>query len=305
MVVDPHLNPSETPAMPRKKEGTQFLHRFGPLLDALRALGGSATPDEAAEKVAELSGVSEEELNETLPSGGPRFKNQVAWARFYLTREGLLDSSKRGVWSLADKGFKTHLTYDDARAIFKRQVQADTAKRQKKSAAAAPDGADSPEDPDISAPVGYRQRLLDVIMALPFAGFERLSQRLLREAGFQQVSVTGRSGDSGIDGEGILEVNPFVTFKGLFQCKRYRGSVGAPVIRDFRGAMLGRADKGIILTTGTFTQDAKREARRDGAPPVELVDGMKLVEMFEKLELGLVPRTTFDLDEKFFEEFNG
>lgn len=291
--------------MPRKKEGTQFLHRFGPLLDALRALGGSATPDEAVEKVAELSGVSEEELNETLPSGGPRFKNQVAWARFYLTREGLLASSKRGVWSLADKGLKTHLTYDDARAIFKRQVQTDTAKRQKKCAAAAPDGADSPEDADISAPVGYRQRLLDVIMALPFAGFERISQRLLREAGFQQVSVTGRSGDNGIDGEGILEVNPFVTFKVLFQCKRYRGSVGAPVIRDFRGAMLGRADKGIILTTGTFTQDAKREARRDGAPPVELVDGMKLVEMFEKLELGLVPRTTFDLDETFFEEFSG
>lgn len=115
--------------------------------------------------------------------------------------------------------------------------------------------------------------------------------------------VTGRSGDNGIDGEGILEVNPFVTFKVLFQCKRYRGSVGAPVIRDFRGAMLGRADKGIILTTGNFTQDARREARRDGAPPVELVDGDKLVEMFEKLELGLIPRITFDVDQKFFDEF--
>ena len=99
-------------------------------------------------------------------------------------------------------------------------------------------------------------------------------------------------------------MNPFVTFKVLFQCKRYKGTVGAPVIRDFRGAMLGRAEKGIILTTGSFTQDARREARRDGAPPVELVDGDKLVEMFEKLELGLTPRTTFDVDEKFFDEFN-
>lgn len=290
--------------MTRKKEGTQFLHHFGPLLDALRALGGSATPDEVTDKVAELSGASEKQLNETLPSGGPRFKNQVAWARFYLKREGLLDSSKRGIWSLTDKGAKSHLSYADAQEIFKKQVQADSAKRKQKQMPHETDDAGMPEEVDISSSANYRTQLLDTIMALPFAGFERLSQRLLREAGFQQVSVTGRSGDNGIDGEGILEVNPFVTFKVLFQCKRYKGSVGAPVIRDFRGAMLGRADKGIILTTGTFTQEARREARRDGAPPVELVDGDKLVEMFEKLELGLKPRTTFDVDEKFFEEFS-
>ncbi len=290
--------------MPRKKEGTQFLHHFGPLLDALRALGGSATPDEATDKVAELSGVSEKQLNETLPSGGPRFKNQVAWARFYLKREDLLDSSKRGIWSLTDKGSKTHLTYADAREMFKRQVQADAAKRKQKRKLKDSDEVESAEDLDISGAGNYRNQLLDTIMALPFSGFERLCQRLLREAGFQQVSVTGQSADHGIDGEGILEVNPFVTFKVLFQCKRYKGSVGAPVIRDFRGAMLGRAEKGIILTTGSFTQDARREARRDGAPPVELVDGDKLVEMFEKLELGLTPRTTFDVDEKFFDEFS-
>lgn len=138
---------------------------------------------------------------------------------------------------------------------------------------------------------------------MPFAGFERLCQRLLREAGFQQVAVTGRTGDNGIDGHGILELNAFVTFKVLFQCKRYKGSVGTPQIRDFRGAMEGRADKGIILTTGTFTQEARREARRDGARPIELVDGDKLVDMFEKLELGLKPRTVFEVDDAFFEEF--
>ena len=290
-------------AMPKKKEGTRFLHRFGPLLDALRALGGSATPDEATDKVAELSGVSETELNETLPSGGPRLKNQVAWARFYLKREGLVHSSRRGIWSLTDKGTNTHLTYSDAQKIFKKQVQADAAKRKQKREASHPDDIASPGDGDISASGDYREQLLETIMALPFGGFERLCQRLLREAGFQQVSVTGRSGDSGIDGEGILEVNPFVTFKVLFQCKRYKDTVGAPVIRDFRGAMLGRADKGIILTTGTFTQNARREARRDGAPPVELVDGGKLVEMFEKLELGLTPRIILDVDERFFEGF--
>jgi len=156
---------------------------------------------------------------------------------------------------------------------------------------------------DLSIAADYRDHLLAAIQALPFAGFERLCQRLLREAGFQQVAVTGRTGDNGIDGHGILELNAFVTFKVLFQCKRYKGSVGTPQIRDFRGAMEGRADKGIILTTGTFTQDAKREARRDGARPIELVDGDKLVDMFEKLELGLKPRTVFEVDDAFFEEF--
>lgn len=281
----------------------RFLHHFGPLLDALRALGGSATPDEATDKVAELCGASEKELNDTLPSGGPRFKNQVAWARFYLKREGLLDSSQRGIWSLTEKGAKTYLTYADAREIFRRQVQFDSAKRKQRPQTDEVAGAELSQGLDNPAAPDYRTQLLETILSLPASGFERLAQRLLREAGFQQVSVTGRSGDNGIDGEGILAVNPFVSFKVLFQCKRYKGSVGAPVIRDFRGAMLGRADKGIILTTGTFTQDAKREARRDGAPPVELVDGEKLVALFEKLELGLKPRMTFDVDGAFFEEF--
>ncbi len=115
--------------------------------------------------------------------------------------------------------------------------------------------------------------------------------------------VTGRSGDGGIDGVGILQVNPFVSFNVLFQCKRYAGSVTPSQIRDFRGAMQGRADKGIIMTTGTFTVEAKKEARRDGAPPIQLVDGDDLVKLFEKLEFGLRPRKTYDLDEAFFNEF--
>jgi restriction system protein len=149
----------------------------------------------------------------------------------------------------------------------------------------------------------YRTNLLNLIKSLPPSGFERLSQRLLRESGFQKVEVTGRAGDGGIDGVGILQVTPFVSFNILFQCKRYQGAVTPSQIRDFRGAMVGRADKGIIITTGTFTLEAKKEARRDGAPPIELVDGDTLVQMFEKLQLGLLPRTTYDVDEKFFDDF--
>lgn len=291
-----------------EKKVTQFLRWFGPLLDALRELGGSGTPEEATDKVAELCKVSESQQNELMESGQPRFRNQVAWARFYLKRQGLLDSSTRGVWRLTEKGHATHLSYQQAQEIFREQVRVDSAARKQKQKQKQSDlepgiAVDTPEEMDLSIAADYRDRLLDVIQALPFGGFERLCQRLLREAGFQQVAVTGRTGDNGIDGHGILELNAFVTFKVLFQCKRYKGSVGTSQIRDFRGAMEGRADKGIILTTGTFTQDAKREARRDGARPIELVDGEKLVEMFGKLELGLIPKTVFDVDDAFFEEF--
>jgi restriction system protein len=126
---------------------------------------------------------------------------------------------------------------------------------------------------------------------------------MLREAGFEQVSVTGKSGDGGIDGIGVLELNAFVSFKVLFQCKRYKDSVGPSVVRDFRGAMAGRADKGLILTTGTFSADSRREAVRDGAAPIELVDGEKLIDLFEQLELGVSPRTTYDVVDEFFTEF--
>lgn len=146
-------------------------------------------------------------------------------------------------------------------------------------------------------------QVIELLRGLPAEGFERLSQRLLREAGFTQVVVTGRSGDGGIDGHGTLQVNPLVSFGVLFQCKRYTGSVSPSQVRDFRGAMSGRTDKGIIITTGTFTAEARREAGRDGVPPIELIDGEKLVEMFKDLEFGLRPAKTYDIDKTFFEEF--
>jgi restriction system protein len=157
----------------------------------------------------------------------------------------------------------------------------------------------APED----VPRGYREQALEIMQALPPQGFERLCQRLLRESGFQQVTVTGRSGDGGIDGIGILQINPFVSFKVVFQCKRWTNAVGSEVIDSFRGAMAGRADKGLILTTGTFTSPAQKNAVRDGVLPIELIDGQALVSLLEERQLGLVPQTTYKLDYKFFEEF--
>jgi restriction system protein len=136
------------------------------------------------------------------------------------------------------------------------------------------------------------------------SAFERLCQRFLRESGFQQVEVTGRSGDGGIDGKGLLQINPLMSIHVLFQCKRYKGSVGSEAIRNFRGAMNGRTDKGIFITTGTFTTDAQRESLREGALPIELVDAEKLLSMFEKLELGLKQKIVYEIDEEFFREFS-
>jgi restriction system protein len=288
-------------AKEKKEEGPQFVRYFGPLLDALRALGGSGTPDEVVERIASDLNVPDEVQNELLPSGEPRFRNKVAWARFYLVKEGLVDSSKRGVWSLTERGRETKLSGDEAREIFRKWAHFfQEQRRGKPKIAVASIGTEQPE-PEIAEDL--HNQVIELLLKLPPEGFERLAQRLLREAGFIQVVVTGKSGDGGIDGYGTLQVNTLVSFKVLFQCKRYKGSVSPSQVRDFRGAMQGRADKGIIITTGSFTAEARREAARDGVPPIELIDGEKLVEMFKGLEFGLKPVTTYEIDEPFFEEF--
>jgi len=288
----------------RTEEGAQFVKFFGPLLDALRKLGGSGTPDEAVGQVASDLRVTDAEQDERLPSGQPRFKNQVAWARFYLFREGLLDKSKRGVWSLTEKGRATSLTFEQARELFLKWIRIFQEQRNAKATAQEPDAEELAEE--AAGPSGnYREQVINLMLSLPASGFERLSQRLLREAGFTEVVVTGKSGDGGIDGNGTLRINPLLSFKVLFQCKRYSKSVSPTHVRDFRGAMAGRADKGIILTTGTFTAEARREASRDGVPPIELIDGEKLVDLLESLELGLRPITTYEVDPNFFNEFQG
>jgi len=285
----------------KREEGARFVRYFGPVLDALRALGGSGTPDEVVERIALDLRLSDEIQNELMPSGEPRYRNQVAWARFYLVREGLLDSSRRGVWSLTEQGRSTKLSPEQAREVFRKWVHYFQEQRRRKENVLEPNVEQVGGEAGVTADI--HSQLIDLLVKLPPNGFERLSQRLLREAGFIQVVVTGRGGDGGIDGYGTLQVNPLVSFKVLFQCKRYTGSVSPSQVRDFRGAMSGRADKGIVITTGTFTAEARREASRDGVPPIEIIDGEKLVEMFKELEFGLKPVKTYEIDESFFEEF--
>ena len=279
--------------------GPKFVRYFGPTLQALVDLGGSGRAAEVVDRVAATLKLSEAELAETTTNGESRFRNQVAWARFYLAKFGCIDSSRRGVWSLTDKGRgAVPMSHAQALAAFEsvREQFAETPKPDAKSTAPLPAMDDTPAT--------YRAQLSERLRGLTASAFERFAQRLLREAGFEQVTVTGKSGDGGIDGIGILQVNPLVSFKVLFQCKRYSGTnvVTPSHVRDFRGSMTGRADKGIIISTGAFPAEARKEATRDGAPPIELIDGEKLIDMCEQLELGLKARQTFDLDDSVFAE---
>ena len=275
------------------------------MLDALRDLGDSGRPREVYARIAKNLSLPDEVLDETLKSGASRFHNQVAWARQYLVWEGLVDSSKRGTWTLTEEGRTAHLTNSEATEIFLKWVAIHAETRKRKQA----QEIDQPQEEEEAAPGELATEeavdLLATLRSLTPLGFEKVCRELLRESGFEKVEITGGTADGGIDGHGVLEINPFVSFKVLFQCKRYaKGNlVSRAQVGDFRNAMIGRAEKGIILTTSGFSNAAILEANRDGAPQVELVDGEKLVEMFERAELGLKKRTVFDVDPAYFEKF--
>jgi len=260
---------------------------FVPIVHALRASGGSATIEEMEEAVATATHLSEQERSQ-LHGDGPRteFSYRLAWARTYLKKGGALENSERGVWRLTPAGSEM----SDAQ-INEIKYQVQQQNREARAAATAqeeldPDHNNEERDEAEDISLSWKERLLETLLAMEPSAFERLCQRILRESGFIKVEVTGRSGDGGIDGTGVLRLN-LLSFQVLFQSKRYRGSVGASVVRDFRGAMVGRADKGLIITTGTFTVDARKEATRDGAPAIDLVDGDALCDLLKSLRIGV------------------
>lgn len=264
--------------------------------DALRAIGGSAKVEELDEKVIEQEGLSEEEQSFVMRGNEtrPRVKYYLAWARTYLKRGGALENSARGVWSLTDKGFSIK-TIENTRRIYDKvqQEERERARQKRLLAKAQPDHVvdDEPEfslsrETEPERVGNWQSVLLAALSGLSPDGFERLAQRLLREAGFTKVEVRGKSGDGGIDGVGVLRVN-LVSFQVYFQCKKWKGAVGAKEIRDFRGAMQGRADKGLFITTGHFTSQASEEATRDGATAIDLIDGERLCELLKEHKLGV------------------
>ncbi len=270
---------------------------FNPLLQALRELGGSASVAELEDRVASLLQLSEEDVATLHKGNRTRFSYNLAWARTYLKKFGLLDNSSRGVWSLTPEGQQTEQV---ARDEVKRFV---VARNREERLAADDDSEDVIEFDELT----WEDEALEAIKSMPAESFERLCQRLLRESGFIQVEITGRSGDGGIDGRGVVKLGQIISFHVHFQCKRYRDSISSPLIRDFRGAMVGRADKGIFITTGSFTRDARQEALRDGAPPLDLIDGDDLVKMLKTFRLGIAVREKIveevSIDKQWFQTF--
>lgn len=272
---------------------------MNPLLKAINALGGSGSVDEIYEKVLELENIAEE--ISSIPHN-PEKSNQtevayrLAWARTYLKKYGYVENSSRGVWALTqlakeNNSVKQQDVVKAVRALDKKQQ---LPKKTKDEVVFSND--ETPEEAQ-----EWKEELYHILTKdIEPSAFERLAQRLLRESGFVQVEVTGRTGDGGIDGKGIAKIHGFMSFHVIFQCKRYQGAVSAGDIRDFRGAMVGRADKGLFITTGTFTSSAIKEATRDGAPPIDLVDGEQLAEKLKEFQLGvkteLVEKVTVNKD---------
>jgi len=252
---------------------------MNPVIQALKSLGGSGTIEEINDKASEIAGLSDEQLevlHKPEKGGQTELEYRLAWTRTYLKKYGMLENSSRGVWALTPQG--RQLDRVDPRTVtrFVRE-QMKTAR-----AASVEEGLEEADEETT-----WEDILLDTLLEMDSSAFERLVQRLLRESGFIQVEVTGRSGDGGIDGKGIMRLGGLLSFHVIFQCKRYRGSVTVSQVRDFRGAMVGRADKALLITTGNFTKDAMREATRDGAPAIDLIDGDLLIDKLKELGLGV------------------
>ena len=259
-----------------------------PTIQALKMLGGSGTIEEIYDKVAQNLNLPDHVLE--MPHGSTSIgevEYRLAWSRTYLKKYGLIENSARGVWSLVSTSID--LENLDAKDIVKSVRDADKKKIVKDAPLTVEISDDLELDPStqVLEDMAWHQQLHKLLFSLTPEAFERLTQRILRESGFIQVQVTGKTGDGDIDGVGIARINGFLSFHVLFQCKRYQGSVSASQVRDFRGAMQGRTDKGLLITTGTFTRDAIKEATRDGAPPIDLIDGEKLVNRMKELGLGI------------------
>jgi restriction system protein len=272
-------------------ETPKYYEFMNPTLQALREGGGTLTNEEIVDAVVTRMQLPDEVLERKQHGHNlSEVEYRIAWAKSYLKQAGYLTQSERGVWALTPKGKDTPRINERAivtairKAYVARQKEKSPPPTQSVHEEAVQETAAAEE---IEAELSWKQQVLDTILAMPPEAFERLSQRLLRESGFTQVEVTGRSRDGGIDGKGVLRLGGLVNFQVVFQSKRYAGTVSAGIVRDFRGAMIGRADKGLIISTGTFSRDARAEAIRDGAPAIDLVDGQELAELLKKYTLGV------------------
>ena len=274
-----------------KQEIPTYKDLLWPTLKALEFRGGSASIQELVEQLSLYLKLPDRILD-TIHNDGPRTEVEYrsAWARTHLRIIGAVDNTSRGIWTITERGRQIQ-----SEAQVRKLVQDERAKRRKNRKKNVNDPDTGSDGDDVGS--DWQIPVLEILRNMKPDAFERLCQRILRESGFAKVEVTGRAGDGGIDGAGVLRVN-LISFRVLFQCKRYSGSVGAPEIRKFQGAVVGRADKGLFITTGRFTKDAEREAVRDGAPAIDLIPGNDLCDLLKTLELGVSIATVEEVKPK-------
>ena len=246
---------------------------FVATIEALKILGGSGSISEITEQVINILNLPEHivnlphKTNTGKPENRTELEYELAWARTNLKRKDVVEKSARGIWALKSFSTSEDVGIEEIEISSKRDLS---------------------EEELLDEDFEWKNQVIRVLTEeITPAEFERLIQRVLRESGFEQVEVTGRTNDGGIDGRGIARINGILSFHILFQCKKYKNSVGSKEIRDFRGAMVGRTDKGLFVTTGKFTREAVKEANRDGAPIIDLVDGEKLADKLRELKLGI------------------
>ena len=295
-----------------------YVEFIDPLLRHLVAQKNAVRARDVYEVVAAKLGLTEEQKAEMLPSGQQAvYQNRTGWANDRLKRAGLTTSPSRGHWTATDKGrafVKAHpkpLTAKELESIWKIKWV--------KNAAAKDDGAEqtpasatdaSPQERielavrELNESVGAE--LLERIHEGTPKFFEKLVLDLLLAMGYgtsrSELQHVGGSGDAGIDG--IISLDKLGLEKVYVQAKRWQGSVGRPALQGFFGALAGRkANKGVFITTASFTKDAKKYAASVSGSLV-LVDGARLAELMIEYGVGVshTPVRIARIDSDYFEE---
>ena len=280
---------------------------IAPTFAALKKLGGSGNNDEILAQLIELLSLPDEvvDISHKGHESMTELAYQAAWARTYLRSYGVIENASRSVWAITSKYAKVDTV--DGKEIVAEVVKLNAARRNSDASDALTSNLakdnDTPEDDGVEEPdevKEWRVRLTDILQNMNPYGFERLTQRVLRSCGFTEVKVTKASGDGGIDGTGKLRINGVFSFNVAFQCKRYKGSVGAPEVRAFRGSLTKGTEKAVLITTGTFTKAAREDAADQSKDQIDLIDGEELIDLIVQNRIGVSEEVTYRIDESFF-----
>ncbi|MDE5654361.1 MAG: restriction endonuclease [Clostridia bacterium] len=280
---------------------------INPCFMAIKALGGSASNEEIYDEVIRQLSLPESvlEVQQTGHLGMSKVSYNLAWARTYLKKFGAIINTARSIWTISSE-------FSDIEAVDARKVveivksleaQSINKKTQQEQRKIEKDLIVS-EDEQPEEVSSWRLRMLEILQNMNPYGFERFVQLLLRNCGIDNVEVTKKSGDGGIDGTGQYKLSGIFSFKLAFQCKRYTGNVGTGEIRDFRGSLSTDIEKAIFVTTGSFSPAAKSEAKAPGKKPIDLMDGEMLIDKIAELKLGVSPKTVYEIDDKFYAQYN-